>query len=58
MRYGMRDCGCGRGWRSADRMLSASFPPALLRADQLQLCDEEVVDFGSLLCLAAASAFG
>ena len=58
MPYGMR--GCGRGWRSASaRMLSASLPPAFLRADQPQLCEEEeVVDFGSLLCLAAASAFG
>ena len=57
MLYGMRGCGCGRGSASA-RMLPASFPPALLRADQPQLWDEEVVDFGSLLCLAAASAFG
>ena len=56
MLYGMRGCG---GSASA-RMLSASFPPAFLRADQPQLCEEEeeVVDFDSLLCLAAASAFG
>ena len=54
MLYGMRGCG---GSASA-RMLSASFPPAFLRADQPQLCEEEVVDFGPLLCLAAASAFG
>ena len=59
MLYGMRGCGCGRGWRSASaRMLPASFPPAFLRADQPQLCEEEVVDFGPLLGLAAASAFG
>jgi len=54
MLYGMRGCG---GSASA-RMLSASFPPAFLRADQPQLCEEEVVDFGPLLGLAAASAFG
>ena len=49
MLYGMRGCG---GSASA-RMLSASFPPAFLRADQPQLCEEEVVDFGPLLGLAA-----
>ena len=38
MLYGMRGC----GWSASARMLSASFPPAFLRADQPQLCEDRL----------------